>query len=393
MNEIQRSLRSLYVSQFLSAFVDNVVFFVILGLLSRRGAANPEAGMLVVQMGFLLSYIVFAPFVGTFTDKNSKGFTLLIGSLIKLAGTACLFTPLPPHWSYMIIGIGAVLYGCAKYAAIKGIAGSDTQLLLKANGYLESGTIVAILLGTVAGGFLSRTPLAGLAVCVILYLISAAATRWVVCEDTNPSLRYGESAKAFLRDVKRLFANPRARFSLLGTSSFWMVSSVLRITFLIWLAQRLYIEDTFLQSAIVGSTGIGIVAGALLAPYLTRPGKLGQTTYYGLAMFACILLALVPLHWGVTVGWLLLIGALGGLFLIPMNTALQVAGHPLVGAGKTIAIQNFTENSFMIAGIALTRLVVTAGADITLTIGGAAAVFGLLMAGLLRLSSKRSAGV
>ncbi len=382
METTKRSLYSLYVSQFLSAFSDNVIFFVILGVLSSRGVQNPEESMLGVQMGFLFSYIVCAPFVGTFTDKNNKAFTLLVGNIIKLVGVLLLFTPIAPHVAYLVVGLGAVLFGCAKYAAIKGIAGDDAQLLLKANGYLESSTIVAILLGTVIGGFLAKTPNIGLYTCVGLFLFSSVITKWIVCDEKNPNLRYVTSAKMFLKDVKLLFDNPRARFSLIGTSSFWMTSAVLRITFLVWLAQQLHIQDTFHQSAIVGSTGIGIVIGALLTPYVTSPERFDRTTQFGFAMLTCIVLAIIPIHWGVTVGYLLLIGAFGGMFLIPMNTGLQQEGHHLVGAGKTIAIQNFSENIFMITGIALTRLILSWNVDISITIGIVAVVFGLLVLSL-----------
>src|SRR5450432_2213722 len=38
------------------------------------------------------------------------------------------------------------------------------------------------------------------------------------------------------------------------------------------------------------------------------------------------------------------IGALAGFFVVPMNALLQHRGHILMGAGHSIAVQNFNEN-------------------------------------------------
>ncbi|WP_426450981.1 lysophospholipid transporter LplT [Paenibacillus sp. S-38] len=375
-----RSLRSLYVSQFLSAFADNAVFFVILGVLSARGSANPEEGMLGVQLGFLLAYVVLAPFVGTFADKNRKSRVLLIGNLLKTGGTLLLFTPFPPAAAYALVGVGAVVFSPAKYGVLTDITGDDKAQLYRANGNLESYTILAILLGTVAGGWLaSFAPALGIAVCVLLYLASSVLTPLISCREGNPELHYGASAGSFFREVRILFAEPKARFSLVGTSAFWMTSSVLRITFLIWIAQYLGVQNQLLQSGIIGATGVGIVIGALLTPRLVRIEKFYRAYLFGFLMLAAILLALLPVHLVLTVILLLLIGTLGGLFIIPMNTVLQDQGKDLVGSGKTIAIQNFSENLFMIGGVGLAKLLIAGGLNVSLTTAGIALLFGALV--------------
>ncbi|RYD05948.1 hypothetical protein N752_06800 [Desulforamulus aquiferis] len=66
-------------------------------------------------------------------------------------------------------------------------------------------------------------------------------------------------------------------------------------------------------------------------------------------MFAFTLVNTLPL----TLALLLLAGCLGGIFLVPMNTCLQQIGNQTIGTGKTIAIQNFVENTFMFLGVGL----------------------------------------
>lgn len=392
MNATNRSLWALYVSQFISAFSDNAIFFVILGVLAGRGAPNPEAGMLTVQMGFLVAYVVLAPFVGAFADRNRKSTVLLAGNLLKIAGTLLLFVQAPPSLAYALVGIGAVVFSPAKYGVLVEIAGDDKKLLLKANGALESYTILAILVGTVGGGLLATySPAAGISICVALYLISSVFTKYVRCAPGNPDVSYKTSAVAFFAEVRRLFQSPKAKFSLIGTSAFWMTSSVLRIAFLIWIAQYLGVTNKLEQSAIVGVTGVGIVIGAFLTPRLIQLNRFYRSYLYGFGMVIVIVLALVPIHLYVTAALLLLIGVMGGVFIIPMNTVLQDEGKELVGAGKTIAIQNFSENLFMIAGVGLAQLLIANQVGIVWTMGATALVLCLLVVYLKYLAGSFSA--
>lgn len=369
MNSEKRSLAFLNIAQMLSAFADNAIFFIILGLLARQGFQDPEGEMVIVQAGFLLAYVLLAPFVGTFADKHKKSHVLMIGNLIKMIGVGMLFVSVPPALSYAFIGLGAVIYSPAKYGVIVEILKDNLPQLMKANGQLESATIAAILLGTLGGGYLAAfSPSIGMIVCMLLYVISLLLAPFILCEKGNPQLQYGESAKEFLHDVKRMMKRPSLRFTLIGTSAFWMTSAVLRIAFLMWLAQYLQITDKFHQSFIVGITGVGIVIGALLAPKLISPLKYYRAYLYGFFMVLIIGVAVIPIHVYVTTALLLLIGICGAIFIIPMNTVLQAEGKPLVGSGKTIAIQNFCENILMLGGIGLFQLLLSQGMDVGLAI-------------------------
>ncbi|HJV45971.1 MAG TPA: lysophospholipid transporter LplT [Bacillota bacterium] len=376
-SKTKQSLWVLYIAQFLSAFADNAIFFVILGILARKGNEDPEGGMLLVQAGFLLAYVVLAPFVGAFADKHKKSSVLLIGNLVKGIGAALLFTGFSPAAAYTLVGIGAVVYSPAKYGVLVEICKEDTELLMKSNGQLESSTIAAILLGTLGGGFLaSFSPNVGIWICLLLYGASLALAPWIRCEPGNTALTYGASAKQFLVDVKLLFTLPKTRFTLVGTSAFWMTSSVLRIAFLMWLAKYLHVTESFEQSAIVGITGVGIVIGALLAPYVLPVRTFYRSYLYGAVMMLIILVAVIPVNVYVTAVLLLAIGICGAVFIIPLNTVLQDEGKDRVGSGRTIAIQNFSENLLMMIGVGVFQYLLDHGFEVKVAIIGMGVVLG-----------------
>ncbi|MEW9670251.1 lysophospholipid transporter LplT [Ammoniphilus sp. 3BR4] len=376
----KRSLNFLNIAQMLSAFADNAIFFVILGLLASKGFSDPEGEMVIVQAGFLLAYVLLAPFVGTFADKYRKSHVLVVGNLMKMAGVGLLFTGFSPAASYAFIGIGAVVYSPAKYGVLVEICKEEIQMLMKANARLESSTIAAILLGTLGGGYLaSFSPSIGMLVCIALYAISLALAPFVSCDKGNPSLRYRKSAREFLQDVKQMMARPSLRFSLIGTSAFWMTSAVLRIAFLMWLAHYLQVTDPFQQSMVVGVTGVGIVIGALLAPRIIPVSKYYRSYLFGILMVLIILLAVIPIHVYLTAALLLLIGVFGAIFIIPMNTILQDEGKQIVGSGKTIAIQNFCENILMLAGVGVLQYLLSRGWDVQIAILSMGVILGLFV--------------
>ncbi|RLM19074.1 hypothetical protein BIY29_17335 [Brenneria alni] len=73
---------------------------------------------------------------------------------------------------------------------------------------------------------------------------------------------------------------------------------------------------------------------------------------------------------------LILLGALGGFFIVPLNALLQDRGKESVGAGNAIAVQNLGENAAMLLMLGLYSLVVKLGVSvITIGIG-----FGVLFA-------------
>ena len=187
--------------------------------------------------------------------------------------------------------------------------------------------------------------------CLGVYLLSLLMTLLIPARAGNAELRYGKEAMQFLRDFGTMFRNPRARFSLIGTGSFWLTAAVLRIALIAWLPLNLGITDTDQQSMMIGITAVGVVVSAFLTPKLVPAGKLHRAFYYGLFMVASVMVATMTYELWLTIVLLFLIGIFGGIFVIPLNTMLQEEGKSTIGSGKTIAVQNFSENILTVSGL------------------------------------------
>ncbi len=79
------------------------------------------------------------------------------------------------------------------------------------------------------------------------------------------------------------------------------------------------------------------------------------------------------------------IGVMAGFFVVPMNALLQHRGHLLIGAGRSIAVQNFNENISIFLMLGLYALMEKLELNLHIII----MVFGLLMAGLMSLLYKK----
>ncbi|GED14312.1 lysophospholipid transporter LplT [Aneurinibacillus migulanus] len=344
-------LKALYFTQFLSAFADNMIIFIVLAIMRQENYPGFYIGL--VQSAFLLAYVVCAPFVGPFADRNAKSYVLLIGNIVKAAGILLLMTGISPVFSYLVVGIGAVTYSPAKYGILPEL--TDTKdALLRANGKIEGYTIFAILAGSVAGGMLAEYSLFwSMAVCIGLYLISMAGTLAIPRMPGNSSLRYSRALSDFISDVKLFFSNPKCRFSLVGTCSFWMSSTVLRFAFIAWIPLMFGITSLDKISMLVAVTGVGIIIGSLATPYLIPAHKYYRSYLYGLMMALIVIASIFVSNLYLIIAVLMAIGFMGGAFIVPMNTVLQDEGHRISGTGKAVAVQNFVNNTMMLLGMGI----------------------------------------
>lgn len=353
---MKKPMISLIFTQFLSAFTDSVAILIIAFMLKESIGTNDDNNpyIFLVETFFLFAYILFAPFVGTYADRNAKSKVLFTGNTVKAIGILFLIVGFNPAFSYGIIGIGAAIYGPAKYGILKELTNTQEDLL-DANGKLEGFTILAIILGTVVGGILASHTLIGKVFCLIIYILSILLALNIPVKEGNKNLRYKKEAIQFFRDVKEAFQNSRMHFSLIGSGSFWMISVVIKNGLLLWIPANLGIKSGFPLSLIIGMTAIGIVIGSLLAKKYTSIKTFYRANLFGfiVAGFA-ILFPFIYGHqlFSQVLACLLLLG-LGisaGLYVIPLNATLQEEGSQVVGIGKTIAVQNFTDNSFMLFG-------------------------------------------
>lgn len=370
MKTRMQPLQALYLTQFLSAFADNMILFVIANLLRENGFS--PAMLALVSISFFLPYIFLAPLVGPFADKHPKSFVLVIGNLIKAIGVLLLFVI--DHSSilllmlcYFTVGVGAVVYSPAKYGILPELTNNE-DALFHANARIEAYTIIAILTGIGGGGAIASmtAPSVSSSICLVLYLCSLFMTFFIPRMRGNTQIRYGSEARRFFQDFAKLMKRPETSFSLIGTGAFWMSSAVLRVAVLAWIPVALGIDpQSFSVSLILATTSVGIIVGAFLAPRLIPLHQFTRSIVYGFGMFLVIVLFPWVHVTTIAICFLLLVGFMGGVFIIPMNTILQEEGKKMVGSGKTIAIQNFIENLLMAVGSGIYYLLVYAGLSIS----------------------------
>jgi predicted MFS family arabinose efflux permease len=128
-------------------------------------------------------------------------------------------------------------------------------------------------------------------------------------------------------------------------------------------------------------TAVGIAVGSVLAAKYVSLQRAVRVLPIGIAM-GLITLTLVAIDdWRVAVIMLLLAGAMAGFFVVPMNALLQHRGHLLMGAGHSIAVQNFNENISMLVLLGVYALMIRANLHINTIV----VAFGLLVAGVMYL--------
>ena len=348
-----RGMVAVLIAQFISALADNALLFAAIALLKSQLAPNWQIPLL--QEFFVVAFILLAPFVGPFADGFPKGRVMLIANLLKLLGASAMMIDLNPLLAYGLVGVGAAAYSPAKYGILSELVSAEK--LVKANGLIEGSTIVAILLGAVLGGKLadSSVSMALFAICAC-YVLAAIANTFIprlAVARPDTKLSPPKMVKEFLEVLKVLSTNKDARFSLIGSSVFWGTGSTLRLLLVAWAPVVLGINDLSMPANLSGAVAIGIAIGAALAANFIRLDHVNRVLPAGLLIGVLIMLFAHSTQLYVAIGLLILIGAAGGFYVVPLNALLQERGHETVGAGNAVAVQNFFENFCMMTLIGL----------------------------------------
>ncbi|MBJ5868386.1 lysophospholipid transporter LplT [Salmonella enterica subsp. enterica serovar Derby] len=384
-----KGMMAVIAAQFLSAFGDNALLFATLALL--KAEFYPDWSQPILQMVFVGAYIIFAPFVGQVADSFPKGRVMMFANGLKLLGAASICFGFNPFIGYTLVGIGAAAYSPAKYGILGELTTGDK--LVKANGLMESSTIAAILIGSVAGGVLADWHvLAALGVCAVVYGGAVVANLFI---PKLPAARPGQSWRfkpmtgSFFIACRVLWRNGETRFSLMGTSMFWGAGVTLRFLLVLWVPVALGITDNATPTYLNAMVAIGIVVGAGAAAKLVTLETVARCMPAGILIGVVVLIfslqhALLPAY-----ALLILIGILGGFFVVPLNALLQERGKQTVGAGNAIAVQNLGENLAMLLMLGLYSLAVKVGVPVVGIGVGFGGLFAIAIAGLWMWQRRR----
>ncbi len=377
-----RNYPLLLASQFLSAFGDNAILALILGPIliqfNKHQITSQEQQIANVFYTSLLfiPYVLLAPLAGYFNDRFSKNRWLIGGNVLKLAGTgiAALSIVHSPVWmavGYFVVGIGACVYSPAKYGILPEIL--PVERLVKANGSVELLTLIAILSGTISGAMLfDKLPLSPCYIVVMcVYGASTAMNAIMTTTPSYPDVKLRDSVGGFFQNAGDLLRNRRLARVLMGTSIFWICGAMMKMNFQPWGQQVLNLKTATEVSLLGLWLSIGIMIGSVLAGQLYKVGDLRATRRWGWLLSSSIAV-LGGVDWlthhgldysrAISITVLIIAGVIAGLFLIPLNAALQAESHQ-DKLGKTIATQNGFENLAMLAGSAIALINVSIGFD------------------------------
>ncbi|MBS0506638.1 MAG: lysophospholipid transporter LplT [Proteobacteria bacterium] len=395
---MKRGFYTIMSAQFFSSLADNALFVTAVELLRSSGAPEWQRAALVPM--FALFYVVLAPFVGAFADSMPKGRVMFISNAIKVVGCLMMLFGSHPLLAYGVVGLGAAAYSPAKYGILTELL--PTSQLVKANGWIEGLTIGSIILGVVLGGQLVAPHISGVLLgfdmpgvdlgidlpaeaaifaLVPVYVLAAAINLRIPL--TGVAMRpMPRQLLVLLHDFRacnsRLWRDRLGQISLSTTTLFWGVSGNLRYIVLAWAGVALGYSTTQ-ASALVGVVAVGTAAGAVLASSHTQLDKATRVLPLGIAMGLVVILMNAIHNIWLAVPFLIVLGGLGGFLVVPMNALLQHRGHNLMGAGRSIAVQNFNEQAAILGMGVLYSLFTKWG----LSAYGAIAAFGLLVAAVM----------
>ena len=387
-------------AQFFSSLADNALLVAAIALLMQADA--PSWLTPYLKFFFVISYVLLAPYVGAFADRLPKGQVMFLANGVKIFGCVLMLWGVDPLAAYAVVGLGAAAYSPAKYGILTEYL-PHRQLVL-ANGWIEGLTVASIILGTMLGGVLLHAKVSGVllhldfplfdtgidtpaeaAIAIIVVVYAVAALFNLEVPRTGVTLKHLpanplQTLGDFARCVSHLWKDRLGQISLAVTTLFWGAGATLQFIVIEWARSALSF-DLSKAAILQGVTAVGIAIGAVLASAWVSLDRSVRVIPLGIAMgFFVIIMNFVSQVWQ-AVGVMIAIGAMAGFFVVPMNALLQHRGHHLVGAGRSIAVQNFNENTSVLLMIALYSALLNVGHSIYMVIF----VFGLFVASTMGL--------
>ena len=360
------ALLGLLSSQFLGAFNDNVYKIVLSLLTANQALATGEGSSAIALIGaiFILPFVLFSGYAGYVADVFSKRTVLITAKCLEIVSMglgifAFLAGQLPLMLGVLfLMALQSTFFSPAKYGILPELL--PDRDLSRANGLMEMGTFLAIILGTSIGSFLFATwndqlERVGL-VLLGLALVGSLASL------TIPPVPASGSHKSFPLNpwaeialgLKRLTHEKVLWLAALGTAYFWFLGALLQMDLILLGKEVMQLNDT--QVGLLATfLAIGIGTGSLAAGRLS-----GDTVELGLVPLGSIGMGIFSLllsgsasSYAQTAAMLVGLGFSGGLFIIPLQAFLQQRS----GAqerGRVLATTNFlTTVGILIASGAL----------------------------------------
>jgi MFS family permease len=412
---MKRGFYTIMAAQFFSSLADNALLIAAIALLMQL--KGPAWMVPLLKFFFTISYVVLAAFVGAFADSMPKGRVMFITNAVKVVGCAMMFfweqltaPGMSPYLTvlvaYAVVGLGAAAYSPAKYGILTELL--PPQQLVAANGWIEGLTVGSIVLGTVLGGALISPGVADAllaldfpfidthvdsaaeaAIALIAFSYVTAAVFNLFIPDTGVDHHLLKRNPLYLlhdfqRSFSLLWRDKLGQISLATTTLFWGAGATLQFIVLKWAEIALGMPLSK-ASMLQGVVAIGIAFGAIAAARYVPLTKSVNVVPVGIAMGIVVIAMNFVRDLWIAIPLMIAIGGFAGFFVVPMNALLQHRGHILMGAGHSIAVQNFNENLSILIMLAFYALLIRLDLSIYLII----AIFGFFVSASMVLVHRR----
>jgi MFS family permease len=366
-----RTFIGLLIAQFLAAFNDQAIHASAMFFAINQKLMTDVRAISLMPILFYAPWAIFVTLAGYYADRFSKRNVLVFWKLVEIAimivatlgfwlgdthsqgiAPGIHFVRGLGPWLVLacvfLMGMHSAFFVPAKYGAMPDIL--QPQLLSRGNGWLESLSFLAVILGTVAGGLLTdhfhhqhQEHFIGL-ILLGLAIVGAAASFMIQSMPAaNPNRPFPKYVYGpFVSGVKTLWRSPPLRLALIGIAFFTFIVAYMRATvYMLGESQNPRWSEAK-TSIIVGTTSLGIALGAPLAGILSgRKIELGLVPIGALGM--AIAAALSGVFIDTTAGLItciILIGFFTGFYLVPLFS-LQQHRAPKESKGDVIATNNF----------------------------------------------------
>ncbi len=389
----------LFLTQFFGAFNDNIFKNALVILITYRLAVHPgDNAQLLVTLAaglFILPFLLFSALAGQLADKYEKSHLMRI---IKLAEIfimllACLgfyFQNMPLLMTVLfLLGVQSTFFGPLKYAVLPYHLRENE--LVSGNALVETGTFLAILIGTILGGILILKDTGVLMVCLFTLIVAVAgwwSSRFIPpALAAAPALKIRYNVFSQTLDIVRYSRRSKAVFlSILGISWFWLVGATFLSQFPTFAKQTLG-ADSGVVTLFLTLFSVGIGLGSMLCSRLSR-GKINATfvpfAALGMTLFivdlffasrnmdianAPLQLATVQQFLSSFTGWrivtdLLLMAICGGVYIVPLYVIMQSWSEES-HRSRTIASNNVMNALFMVIAALTTVVMLATGFSVT----------------------------
>jgi len=398
----ERRFAPFFLVQFLGAFNDNVLKNALVIFVTFQAArfaaegsvlAGLESGVVVnLAAGlFVLPFVLFSATAGQIADKYEKSALIRAVKALEIAVMALA------AWGFVsgslatllatlfLIGLQATFFGPVKYSLLPQTL-KDTELV-GGNALVETGTFVAILLGTIAGGVLAslstQGPAAAAAAVIVVALAGYAASCFIPrLPASDPTLKIDwNPARETWRNFRYIRGSRTVFLSVLGVSWFWLYGALF-LSQLPDYAKSVLAGGETSVSALLAIFSVGVGAGSLACERLSgHKVEIGLVPFgsIGLTLFGVDLYVASQALPGTALGspWALLagphlrvaadlffIGAFGGFYIVPLYALIQSRTDP-GHVSRVIAGNNILNAFFMVAGAAIAIALIRLGFSVT----------------------------